>query len=166
MSRSLAEHDAEILQNLLASRAAIASQLLSEKLGISRKAAERTRKEAEDEYLAIKYSSTLEKYGLRQVEFMISTGGGRTLAIGKELLKRDQVAWVARTIGQFNIDLRAEIFVQSGEELMELIEEVKAMAGVKDVVWSEVIEVVGRKNHIPTQTLAALKKKEAIMAIR
>jgi len=166
MSRSLAEHDAEILQNLLASRAAIASQLLSEKLGISRKAAERTRKEAEDEYLAIKYSSTLEKYGLRQVEFMISTGGGRTLAIGKELLKRDQVAYVARTIGQFNIDLRAEIFIQSGEELMDLIEEVKAMSGVKDVVWSEVIEVVGRKDHIPTQTLAALKKKEAIMAIR
>jgi len=87
------------------------------------------------------------------------------LAIGKELLKHDQVAYVARTIGQFNIDLRAEIFVRSGEELMNLIEEVKAMAGVKDVVWSEVIEVVGRKNHIPTQTLAALKKKEAIMAI-
>jgi hypothetical protein len=166
MSRSLAEHDAEILQNLLASRAEIASQLLSEKLGISRKAADRTRKEAEDEYLAIKYSSTLEKYGLRQVEFMISTGGGRTLAIGKELLKRDNVAYVARTIGQFNIDLRAEIFVKSGEELMDLIEDVKAMAGVKDVVWSEVIEVVGRKNHIPTQTVAALKKKEAIMAIR
>ena len=88
------------------------------------------------------------------------------MAIGKELLKRDQVAYVARTIGQFNIDLRAEIFVQSGEELMDLIEDVKAMAGVKDVVWSEVIEVVGRKNHIPTQTLAVLKKKEAIMAIR
>ena len=88
------------------------------------------------------------------------------MAIGKELLKRDQVAYVARTIGQFNIDLRAELFVQSGEELMDLIEDVKAMAGVKDVVWSEVIEVVGRKNQIPTQTLAALKKKEAIMAIR
>ena len=97
---------------------------------------------------------------------MISTGGGRTLAIGKELLKRDQVAYVARTIGQFNIDLRAEIFVQSGEELMDLIEEVKAMSGVKDVVWSEVIEVVGRKDHLPRQTLTVLKKKEAIMAIR
>ena len=166
MSRSLAGHDAEILQNLLASRAEIASQLASEKLGIARNAIERRRKEAEDEYLAIKYSSTLEKYGLRQIEFMISTGGGRTLAIGKELLKRDQVAYVARTIGQFNIDLRAEVFVQNGEELIDIIEAVKAMDGVKDMVWSEVIEVVGRKNHIPTQTLAALRKKEAIMAIR
>jgi hypothetical protein len=165
MARSLAEHDAEILQNLLASRAEIASQLLSEKLGISPKVSERTRKEAEDEYLAIKYSSTLEKYGLRQVEFLISTGGGRTMAIGKELLRREQVAYVARTIGQFNIDLRAEVFVQNGEELMDLIEAVKAIRGVKDMVWSEVIEVVGRKNLIPTQTLATLKKKEAIMAI-
>jgi hypothetical protein len=165
MTRSLAEHDAEILQGLLASRAEIASHLLSEKLGITGKVSERTRKETEEEYLAIKYSTTLEKYGLRQVEFLISTGRGRTLAIGKDLLKRDQVAYVARTIGQFNIDLRAEVFVHNGEELMELIEAVKAMDGVKDMVWSEVIEVVGRKNHIPSRTLETLRKKEAIMAI-
>jgi DNA-binding Lrp family transcriptional regulator len=166
MTPSLAEHDAEILENLLASRAEIASRLLSERLGISPKVTERTPKEAGDEYLAIKYSATLEKYGLRQVELLISIGGGRTMAIGKELLKRDQVAYVARTIGQFNIDLRAEVFVQTGEELVNLIEEVKAMQGVKDMVWSEVIEVVGRKNHIPAETLAALRKKEAIIAIQ
>jgi hypothetical protein len=165
MTRSLAEPDAEILQNLLSSRAEIASQLLSEKLGISAKVAERQRKEAKDEYLAIKYASTLDKYGLRQVELLISTGGGKTLAIGKELLKRDEVAYVARTIGQFNIDLRAEVFIQNGQELIDLIEAVKGMEGVKDMVWSEVIEVVGRKNQIPKPILDTLKKKEAIMAI-
>lgn len=162
MERSLPKHDAEVLQNLLASRAAIASQLLSEKLGISPKAAERAPNEGEDGYLAIKYSSTLDKYGLRQVELLISTGGGKTMAVGRELLKRDQVAYVARTIGQFNIDLRAEVFVQNGEELIDIIEAVKAMDGVKDMVWSEVIEVVGRKNQIPTKTLATLKRKDAI----
>lgn len=87
------------------------------------------------------------------------------MAIGKELLKRDEVAYVARTIGQFNIDLRAEVFIQNGQELIDLIEAVKGMEGVKDMVWSEVIEVVGRKNQIPKPILDTLKKKEAIMAI-
>ena len=88
------------------------------------------------------------------------------MAIGKELLKRDQVAYVARTIGQFNIDLRVEVFVRSNDDLINLIEEVKAMDGVKELIWSEIIEVVGRKNHIPAETLAALKRKAAIKTIR
>lgn len=88
------------------------------------------------------------------------------MEIGKELLKRDQVAYVARTIGQFNIDLRVEIFIQNSEELINLIEEVKAMDGVKDLVWTEVVEVVGRKTHIPTGTVAALEKKRAILPVR
>ena len=88
------------------------------------------------------------------------------MAIGKDLLKRDKVAYVARTIGQYNIDLRAEVFVKSSEELVNLIEEVKAISGVKDVIWSEAIEVVGRKEHIPIEIVAALKKKAAIKKIR
>ena len=84
------------------------------------------------------------------------------MALGKELLKRDQVAYVARTIGQFTIDLRVEVFVRSNDELLNLIEEVKAMEGVKELIWSEIIEVVGRKNHIPLGILEALKRKEAI----
>ncbi|MFI5421252.1 MAG: hypothetical protein ACHQ1H_09835, partial [Nitrososphaerales archaeon] len=118
------------------------------------------------EYLAISYSSTLETYGWRQIEFLIATVGGRTVSIGKELLKRDQVAYVARTIGQFNIDLRVEVFVRSNDELINLIEEVKAMRGVKELIWSEIIEVVGRKNHIPAETLAVLEKKAAVKPIK
>jgi hypothetical protein len=161
MPHSLDEHDAEMLQGLLATRGEIASQLFSERLGISPKAEGRTRKEAQDEYLAIKYSSTLEKYGVRQVELLISTGGGRTVEIGKELLKRDDVAYVAMTIGQSEIDLKAEVLVQGLKDLVDLIEQVKAMKGVKDMAWSEVVEVLGRKNQIPKETLASLEKKEA-----
>jgi hypothetical protein len=158
--------DMDILKNLLASRAVMASQLLSEKLGISARGTKATPKESAKDYLAIRYSSTLEKYGWRQLELLISTGGGKSMAIGKDLLKRDKVAYVARTIGQYNIDLRAEVFVNSSEELVNLIEDVKAMNGVKDVIWSEAIEVVGRKNHIPAEIVAVLKKKAAIKKIR
>jgi len=161
MTASLARHDVDTVRNLIASRAEIASRLITEKLGISRSAAS-GKESAPNDYLAIRYAATLEKYGWRQVEFLIATKGGRTMAIGKELLRRHNVAYVARTIGQFNIDLRAEIFVQSNEELAYLIEEVKGMEGVKELMWSEVIEVVGRKNQIPSELVTVLKRKEAI----
>jgi hypothetical protein len=155
--------DALILKNLLTSRAEISSQVLAEKIGLSPAATRR--KELAEEYLRITYSNILESYGLRQVEFLISTKGGKTLSIGQELLKRQEVAYVARTIGEFTIDMKAEVFVKSGAELINLIEEVKAMDGVKDLIWSEVIEIVGRKNQIPKETLEALKKKEAIQPL-
>ncbi|HVB11987.1 MAG TPA: hypothetical protein VNE86_02555 [Nitrososphaerales archaeon] len=166
MATSLSKRDAEIVKNLLATRAEIAARLLSEKLGISPSANQPTSKEWGKEYLSIMYSSTLEKYGWRQIEFLVATVGGKTMAIGKELLKHDQVAYVARTIGQFNIDLRVEIFVRSNDDLINMIEEVKAMDGVKELIWSEIVEVVGRKDHISAETLAALKRKEAIKPVK
>ena len=93
-------------------------------------------------------------------------GGRKNHAIGKELLKHDQVAYVARTIGQFNIDLRVEVFVRGNDDLINMLEKVKAMDGVKELIWSEIVEVVGRKDHIPAETLAALEKKEAIKPVK
>ena len=165
MVTAFSKRDAQIVKDLLATRAEIAARLLSEKLGISQSATP-TPKEWGKEYLAISYSSTLEKYGWRQIEFLIATVGGSTISIGKELLKLDQVAYVARTIGQFNIDLRVEVFVRSNDELVNLIEQVKAMHGVKELIWSEIIEVVGRKNHIPAEMLAILEKKAAVKSIK
>jgi len=163
---NLLKHDLEIIRDLLATRAEIASRMLSEKLGFAPKAIPPISKEWGKGYLSISYSSTLQKYGWRQIEFLISTTGGRTMAIGKELLKREDVAYVARTVGQFNIDLKVEVFVRSNDDLINLIEDVKAMRGVKELIWSEIIDVVGRTNHIPAETLAALKRKEAIRPIR
>ena len=166
MATSISKHDADLVKNLLATRAEIAARLLSEKLGIFPRATQPTSNDWGKEYLSIMYSSTLEKYGWRQIEFLVATVGGKTMAIGKELLKHDQVAYVARTIGQFNIDLRVEIFVRGNDDLINMIEEVKAMDGVKELIWSEIVEVVGRKDHISAETLAALKRKEAIKPVK
>jgi hypothetical protein len=87
-----------------------------------------------------------EKFGWRIIQLLIHTAGGRTEQVGKELLERREVTFVGRTIGQYTIDLRVEVFVQSSGELLNLIEEVKTISGVTDVIWSEIVEVVGRKN--------------------
>jgi hypothetical protein len=85
------------------------------------------------------------RFGWRFIELLIHTAGGTTEAVGKELLERNDVTFVARTIGQYTIDLRASIFVRNNTEILNAIEEVKAMNGVTEVIWSEIVEVIGRK---------------------
>jgi hypothetical protein len=99
------------------------------------------------------------KFGWRFMELLIHTVGGRTDAVGRELLERKGVTFVAKTIGQFSIDLRAEVFVRNNGELLSLIEDVKAMNGVKEVIWSEVVEVLGRKD--PPYELSSKRKGTA-----
>ena len=68
------------------------------------------------------------------------------MSIGKALLKRKEVTSVTRMIGEHTINLRVEVFVRDNGELLNLIEKIKTMIGVRDVVWTEVVETVGRKN--------------------
>jgi hypothetical protein len=68
------------------------------------------------------------------------------MGIGKALLKRKEVTSVARMIGEHTIDLRVEVFVRDNSKLLNLIEEIKTMKGVRDVVWTEVVATIGRKN--------------------
>ena len=43
------------------------------------------------------------------------------------------------------MDLR-EVLVKDNGILLDLLEDVKAMKGVSDVIWTEVIATIGRKN--------------------
>jgi hypothetical protein len=53
------------------------------------------------------------------------------------------------SIGQHTIDLRVETILEDNAEILRLMELLKAMRGIKDVVWTEIVEVVGRKMSIP-----------------
>ena len=76
--------------------------------------------------------------------------------IAKELLKRDEVVYVGSSIGEHTIDLRAEVIIRDNSELLNLLELVKAMPSVRDVVWSEIVEVLGRKTSIPPSIIDRL----------
>jgi hypothetical protein len=79
----------------------------------------------------------IEKFGWRHVDLLISTTSGRTDTIANRLLARE-VVYVGKSIGEHTIDLRAEIIIKDNAELLNVLEEVKAMDGVKDTVWSEI----------------------------
>jgi DNA-binding Lrp family transcriptional regulator len=141
--------DRKILKMLLEPDGNVNTRVLEQKLGIPRSTLQRRRKHLEKKYLSLKYSLNLEDLGFRRVDLLIYTGGGATMEIAHELLKRDEVTYVGRSIGEHTIDLRAEVIIKDNTQLLGLLELVKAMPSVKDVIWSEIVEVVGSKTSIP-----------------
>jgi len=141
--------DKQILKILLSPEGDVSSHALEQTLGLPRSTIQRRRKNLEQNYLHHPYSLNLANLGYRRVDLLIYTGGGGTQAIASELLKHDSVTWVGRSIGEHTIDLRAEVIIKDNSELLGLLELVKAMHNVKDVIWSEIVDVIGQKRSVP-----------------
>jgi len=142
----LSDLDRQILRLLVESEGNIPTHEISQELSVPLSTVQRRRKRLEENYLIRYYSLNLEMFGWRRIDLLIATEGGATITVGKELLKRNEVIFAARTIGEHTIDLRVETLVKDNGELLDLLEEVKGMNGVKDVVWTEIVETIGRKN--------------------
>ena len=154
----LSEVDREILKVLLSpnngrKRSAL---FLSKKLGIPQTTIQRRRKRLEEEFLQSSYTLNLEKFGYRRVDLLIYTRNGKTGSVAKQLLENEEVTYVGKSIGEHTIDLRVEIIIKDNAELLNILEEVKSMDGVNDVVWSEIVQVVGRKRSIPSKIIDVL----------
>jgi DNA-binding Lrp family transcriptional regulator len=152
----ISEIDKKILKILLEPSGKLSSVDLEKKLGIPRSTLQRRRRYLEQEFLEFRYVLKLERTGFRRVDLFIYTGGGTTDSIAKELLKRDEVVYVASSIGEHTIDLRAEIIVEDNSELLDILELVKGMPNVRDVIWSEIVEVLGRKQSVPSTIIDRL----------
>lgn len=98
----------------------------------------------------------LRELGYRRVDLLIYTGGGETVKIAEKLLKREEVVYVGRSIGEPTIDLRAEVIIKDNAELLELLEQVKAIPNVKDAIWSEIVKIVGKKRSVPSSIIDQL----------
>jgi len=144
------------LKTLLAPDGKHSSKTLAKKLGIPATTVQRRRKRLEKEFLTLTYTLDLAKFGWHKVDFLIATESGKTGLIGKTLLKRDEVIYVGKSIGQHTIDLRVETILRDNAEILRMMELLKSMEGVKDVVWTEIVEVVGRKTSIPSQIIDQL----------
>lgn len=70
-------------------------------------------------------------------------------AVVSKLLDSDEVTYVGKSIGEHTIDLRVETIVKDNASVLDVLEKIKAMDGVNDVVWTEIVSVVGRKISIP-----------------
>jgi DNA-binding Lrp family transcriptional regulator len=137
--------DKDMLRLLLDSEGKVSSDELSRKMKASIGSIQEQRKRLEKTCIVQNYSLDLTKFGWRRIDLLIYTVGSATMSIGKALLKRKDVTRVARMIGEHTIDLRVEVLIKDYAELLNLIEEMKAVKGVRDVVWTEVVETIGRR---------------------
>jgi len=78
-----------------------------------------------------------------------------TVPIAKSLLKMREIVSVGRSIGRSSIDLRCEIIIKDNEHLVDLLDRIRGLDGVKDVVWSEIVHVVGKKGSVPPEIIDA-----------
>ena len=154
----LSDTDKEILKVLLSPSDGIkhSSLLLAKRIGIPLTTIQRRRKRLEEDFLTSSYSLSIERFGWRRVDLLIYTRNGKTDSVANKLLENEEVVYVGKSIGEHTIDLRVEIIVRDNAELLDILEKVKAMDGVNDVVWSEIVQVVGMKRSIPSRIIDML----------
>lgn len=149
MSKELSDVDKKILRAIITPPAKIPSQLLAKKVGIPLSTLRRRRNRLERDYLTAHYTLNMERFGWRASKLYISTHGGKTQDVAKKLFDREDVVYAARTLGQHTIDLDLEVFTENDNELVNMIEEVKAMPGVKDLMWTRIVKIFDRKGPPP-----------------
>jgi hypothetical protein len=99
------------------------------------------------------YVLDMDKFGWKRVDFFISIRDGMVNAVAKKLIDFDEVTYIGKSIGEHTIDLRVETILKDNASILDILEKIKAMDGVKDVVWSEIVNVVGRKISIPSSII-------------
>lgn len=156
-TKSLSQLDKEMLQILLSPNGGKeTSRAIAKSLNIPATTIQRHRRRLESEMLTMNYGLDLKIFGLHKVHFFVSTGSGKTMTVAKDLAKLKQVVSVERSIGQQTIDLHMLTIVEDNADILEMMEMVKGMEGVKDVIWSETVQVVSRKSSIPPDIIEKL----------
>ncbi len=151
---NISDLDRKLLKILLQPNGDLkSSKTLSAKLGIPITTVRRRRKRLESTFLKLNYVLDIEKFGWRRVDFFIAIKNGMVNAVASKLLDSDEVTYVGKSIGEHTIDLRVETIVKDNASVLNILEKIKAMDGVNDVVWSEIVSVVGRKISIPSSII-------------
>ena len=151
---SISDLDRKLLKILLSPNSELkSSKSLSTKLSIPVTTIRRRRKRLESKFLKMRYVLDIEKFGWKRVDFFISIRNGLVNAVANNILNFDEVTYIGKSIGEHTIDLRVETILKDNASILDFLEKIKAMDGVKDVVWSEIVSVVGRKISIPSSII-------------
>lgn len=142
----LSEADKKILKLLLSSDGHVSSLVLSKKLEIPLSTTQRRRKRLEANLIERNYLLKGERFGWRMATLFVSANGN-TSSLGKKILEtNDTVISVTRTLGENGIDLCIDLIFRTNEDLLLLIDKIKSLDGVRNVIWSESVESMGKNS--------------------
>lgn len=158
--RLISDIDKRMLSIFLASNERVSSLHISRTLGTPLTTVQRRRKRLETEFLETSYRLKLEKFGLRKAQILISVDKGSAVDVGRKLLRFEEILSISRPIGMDTVDLYAEVIFSSNSGLLDLIERIRFIDGVKETKWIEIVKVFG-KNPIPSRMFDAIETKNS-----
>ena len=151
---TISDLDRKLLKILLSPNADLkSSKHISAKLGIPITTVRRRSNWLESKFLKMHYVLDIEKFGWKRVDFFIAIRDGMVNAVANKMLDFDEVTYIGKSIGEHTIDLRVETILKDNASILDFLEKIKAMDGIKDAVWSEIVSVVGRKISIPSSII-------------
>ena len=148
--------DRKLLKMMLAPNGKISSKNMAKKLEIPETTVQRHRRRLEKDFIKMVYSLDLTKFGWHRVDFFVATERGKTDKVAEEVMRFDTVVFVGKSIGQQTIDLHVQTILKGNAEILQMMETLKSTVGIKDVIWSEIVTVVGRKTSIPNHIIDKL----------
>ncbi|AIC14928.1 Lrp/AsnC family transcriptional regulator [Nitrososphaera viennensis] len=144
----LSSLDKRILLALLSSKGKISSIALSRETGAPLSTVQRRRKRLEAHFLEASYLPRVERLGWHIAMVFISTQGGTAIEVGKELLSwTKSVIRVSRAAGMRATDIAAEVIFNENKDLLDIIERIKAIRGVRNLFWVEVVAELGKNDR-------------------
>ena len=149
--------DKQILKILLSPDSGrITSKEIARKLGIPATTVQRRRKHLENEILTMNYAFDLKRFGWHKIQFLVATKGGKTTSIAKEIAKMGHIVHVSKSIGHHTIDLHVIAVVHDNMELLDVMEQIRGVDGVKDAIWTETVQPISSKMSVPPDVLDSL----------
>jgi DNA-binding Lrp family transcriptional regulator len=149
--------DKQILKILLSSNGGrITSREIARGLNVSATTVQRRRKFLEKEVLTVNYTLDLKRFGWHKIQYLVATTGGRTTSIAKEIAKMNHVVYASKSIGDHTIDLHVIAVVHDNMELLDVLEQIRSIDGVKDAIWTEPIQPISSKMSVPPDVLDSL----------
>ena len=147
--------DKQIVKILLSSDGGkmITSKEIARRLGIPATTVQRRRKRLENEILTTNYILDLKRFGWHKIQFLVATMGGKTTSIAKEMAKMNQIVHVSKSIGDHTIDLHVIAVVHDNSELLEVMEQIRSVEGVKDAIWTESVQPMSTKMSVPPDVI-------------
>lgn len=148
--------DRQLLKILLSPDGRFSSKEMAKKLGIPETTVQRHKRRLERDFIILAYTLDLAKFGWHRVDFFVATERGMTDKAASEIMKYGEVVFVGKSIGEHSIDLHVQAVLKGNAEILQMLERLKGLEGIKEVIWSEIIEVVGRKQSIPSRIIDVL----------